>query len=731
MDLPFLNKNKSQKEYFLALLLKPYAVGAILFDNQDSKLLILSHKEEQLETELTDLDPDELIAVSDRVISYLEEAIPKGTNFEKAIFAVPYSWIEEGKIKAAQLAKLKKLCEELGLHPMGFIMSIEAIVHSLQGKEGAPITALFVEIAKNKISIYHVKAGEILNVVEGEIKDDIVQTTEELLLNFTDAGMLPSKIILLDYEDVESMQQEFIAHTWSEAISFLHLPQVVVLEKGFENEAVINGVSKQMGIEISEKIAIHSAKEEAIDVVKTEDSEFFGFAKEEEILEQKNEVEQEAKSNIIAVNDFSRFSSNNALQDKEEKEVSHINNAIRSKTLLSEVINKIKMPKLSKLPFSFGGLASRPKLIAGLIGGIALIIGFSFLYYNYILSADISVFIEQKTLERTIPITFSSENSFSEGKIKINDVVQEIEGSVSKNTTGKKETGDKAKGELTIYNRLDSPKKFTKGTIIISSNDLDFVLSDDVNIASTSSFSPTSSSVRAKVEASKFGKEYNLPSNTNFTVKSFPTSSYFAKNDTAFSGGTKKETQVVSGKDIEDLTKQILLDLEKKAIEESRKKIDSDEGILPTSIASEFLNKEFDKKEGEDADSLSFSAKVKYQLGTYKIVDLEGLIKENAKGEVPESFVLKSSDSQIEIKEVKTVKNAITAKLSAKAIFTPLIKEEDLSKKVSGKNVLSAEKLLREIPGITDVLVKVKNKIPLFPNLMPRNATKIHFEIKT
>jgi len=176
MNLPFIKKQKETKDFFLSLLIKPYRIAAILFEKTNSNLLIVSTKEEELEKEVNSISGEELVEVSDKVISFVEESVPQGTALEKTILAVPYDWISEGEIKREYLNLLKNVRDELGLVIEGFIVSIEAIIRFLQEKEGAPISSIFVEIAKNTIFIYVVRAGNIIEVKSTEAEGGIVET---------------------------------------------------------------------------------------------------------------------------------------------------------------------------------------------------------------------------------------------------------------------------------------------------------------------------------------------------------------------------------------------------------------------------------------------------------------------------------------------------------------------------------------------------------------------------
>ena len=66
----------------------------------------------------------------------------------KTIFGVKGSWVDESKINPEKLAKLKKISDELGLIPIGFLVIFEAIAFLLEKEEGAPVTTILAETGK-------------------------------------------------------------------------------------------------------------------------------------------------------------------------------------------------------------------------------------------------------------------------------------------------------------------------------------------------------------------------------------------------------------------------------------------------------------------------------------------------------------------------------------------------------------------------------------------------------
>ncbi len=742
MQFPFFKTGDPQKVFFLSLLIKPFKVGAILFEEINSKLFILSTNEVEAGKDTSELTGEELLMLADKVVSFVEGSLPQGATVEKTIFSVPHSWVEEGgKIKKEYLAKLKKVCEDLGLVPIGYIMSIEAIVHFLQRSEGAPVSAIFVEVAQSKVFVYLVRAGKILEVQEEEVEDSVLKTVEGLLKGVTSVDVLPSKIVLLDYKGVEGVQQEFLSHPWKREIPFLHIPQVIILEKGFENEATINGVASQMELEVLQDVRAlkNSPKEEEL-LEEAEPAEF-GFVKDRDIAlappetYEENKAGRELKKEEEEAPNITYFKGEK-LEDNGGKEEEHREK--KSLRLPPNIIGLFglvkKLPALKfKIPFgkAHGIGTFKTKFIVGVIALSILLILFSFFYYSFILKAQVSIFADKKAVDKTENVVFAAGANLSDSKINLELIDKEVKGDDSKNSTGKKETGEKAKGEITIYNKTESKKTFPKGTVIVGPNDLEFILTDEINVASTSSFSTTLSSAKGKVQAAKFGREYNLASGNNFTIKNLPSSSFIGKNSDAITGGTKKETTVVSEKDLDDLLDKVIQKLEKNTLATSEKELSNNEGILPKALSYEVIEKKYTKKEGDEAGSVGISATIKYSIGKYKKEDIQKVVESLSRADIPGTYAFKIDDSKIEIVDIKVSKDkTASAKLKINAIFSPKIESEKLSDALRGKGQGAAEKQIESISGVTDVVISFKNRIPLFPNILPQNSKNIIIEVK-
>lgn len=753
--LPKFTKKEKEREFFLGLLLKPSSVGAILFEQLQGKLVILSSHEILSETPSEEFSDDDLVQYSDEVISAVEQSLPTGAILQKTIFALPYNFVSDGKITTVQLKKFKKLCEDLDLTPIGFIVTIEAIAHFLQKKEGVPLTGTFIEIAHNAINVYMVRTGTVIEVLESA-RDDTVplaKTVESILKKVTSFQTLPSKMVLLAYDQMEKVHQEFLSFPWTKDLPFLHLPQVTVLEKGFENEAIINGVATQMGFEMPHGMGnvqptivtpasiptVHMQEQEVVE--NDEDSTVpqenissepqFGFVKDEDIAAKKEEDEvtmAKSSDNLAPVEPIVKHTLS---QDTSVEEAYIEDQPPLKKRSMMPDFSSIIGAVTRFIPTGGFSMQSKKLLLIPVII-LLLLGGFVYSYYAFLEKAEVILFVDKKIIDKNESVTLSPDVSTNPEKkeIKLSYVTVEKEGQAEGATTGKKETGEKAKGEITLYNKTEDKKTFDKGTTVIGPNKLEYILVDDATVASTSAFSTDFSKAKVKVEASKFGSEYNIPSGSNFSVKGTSVSSYFAKNDQAFSGGTKKDINIVAAKDLKDLEAQLATDLKEQAMPEIESQKGAGTVLVKDVLTVEIKDKKFSKKEGDEEKKVSITGTIVIKAGSYLEDDIKTFIASLTHRDVSSDFEILEAESMSKLDDIAVDKSdTVTGKLKVHAVYVPKVSSETLIKDLAGKSKGSAEQELKKIQNLSDYKIIIKNAIPFFPEMLPMKAENIQLTV--
>lgn len=705
-SLPFIKK-KNPFSYFLVLVLRNEKASAVIFEELEGKIRVIGHRTEYFQKPIEITSTEEMLEVLDKAISSAEESLPENIETQKTIFGLIESWVENDKIKKEYLAKLKKVSDELGLTPIGFLIITQAISHLIQKEEGAPVSAIFAELGGKSITVTLIKAGRIIETKSSEIHQSLPYTLDTLLKHFQASEILPARIILFDGE--KDLSQEFISHTWSKSLPFLHLPQIATLPPNFDARAVLFGAATQMGFEILEP------------------------KKKEEVIEPIPEAEKEQEEEYSSLADFGFISekdiTKSPVPQKKDKQEIVLPKSSKIKDNLSKLLSLKKIP-IKKALSLFSSIPTGKKAIwipIMAVFSIALFV----IFYLFGTSSTVVLNIKPRIIEQNKNISFSTSTASdrSQGVIAAETVSVSEEGSNSTAATGKKEIGNQAKGKVTIFNSLTQTKTLPKDTIIRSPNGLEFTLDDSLAIKGVASHSAdetvSPSTVVVSITASQIGKESNLPSGTKFSVSNFDTSEIVAKNDSPFSGGTKKEVTVISKSDVEKLIEELPKILESKAKEDIKKQISKDKNLLPIFTDIALSKKKLDKEIGQQADKITLNATVVYTGTAYKNDDLKSLGRDLIKESISSTMIVNSNNLKIDLKDITQKDKNITATLMIKALLQPKIDERTLAAKLSGKSFKDAKSLLLKIPQVDLVNISSKPDIPFLPKILTKTTNNV------
>jgi len=744
MKLPNLPKfgKKGIEEYYLSLVLRNDKASAVIFNQDNGKINVVGEHIEHFKAPLDDVSDEELLDTIDKAVSVAEKNLPEGVESQKTIFGVGIEWTENGKIKKQYLDKLKKVSEELAFKPIGFLIVPEAIAHLMHKEEGAPVTALIAEFDRKRVIIYNLIAGKIVDSKSAPLSASPVKTVESLMKNLDSTTPLPERIILFDGGD-ESLQQDFISHKWDESLNFLHVPQVTTLPSNYDARAVLNGAGSQMGLEVFETSLLgaaaahkltkpHSEKKESVAAVEEDKTlaeavSEFGFSDED--IGKKEKKETAIMDNIKEVDDSVNVE-NPKIQDQlqeipEEVKLettSDKNLPVKASLLMVSIRNGFGKIKIGGI---FGRFKRSPKKFALLLIPLILLIILGYFYF-FTRSATVTINVNSRQEQLTEDVTFSQTKATS---AKDNIISSEFltvsqDGKKSTPTTGKKETGEKAKGTVTIFNNTDSTITFTTGTLL-ANEDLTFLTDKAVTVASQSGeFEKEAGKANVTATAKGFGTDYNVGVNTRFEVDGGST--FLAKNDNAFTGGTTKTLKIVSEEDTEKLAKDLEKDLEPKAKDSILKVAAEGSVVLPNFISSKFTKESYSKDIGQEANEVSLTGVISFEGISYKKEEMEKYALEKFAEKLADDMTINSDALLITAKKLEKDKNGATGELTIKAGLVPKINEDELAKQISGK---SNQDVINELSKLSDVrsidISSTFDFLPFIGSRLPFSSSKI------
>ncbi len=741
INLPF-GRKKQQPNYFLTLTIGGEKADAIIFEELLGRVKVIGHHFESFGKMIEQATDEEILNASDKAITTAEKNLPENIQTQKTVFGVDPSWVEGGKIKKEYLLKLKKISEELELIPVGFIVTTEAICHLLTKEEGAPLSAILVQVGKDYLTATLVRAGRIIESKTSDLNESTPSTLDTLLKHLTTAEVLPSRIIVFG-ENSEKSNQDFVSYSWSKSLPFLHLPQITSLEDSFDAKSVLYGAANQMGFNISD-ISMFRKSPQVIDEMSDfnidEESsgeeevgssgptkQYFGFVEGSDVSqkaskESKQLPDKNFKQGVEEIPEELKINQ----AEKRSLPVNALLIVLGLKSILAKLAKNLKNPQ--KLSLSITNRGGKFFFIPMALFGLLLLLIFYFLFFR---AATISIDVLAKSAAKNQDVVFSTDKATSvdSSTIKSDFLSVSEDGKLTTLATGKKQTGDKAKGTVTIFNLSPGGITLESGTKIISSNNLDFTLDKSISVASPSgdATSPTPGKTDVPATALTFGTSYNLPSGTKFTVGSYSTSVVAGKNDSAFSGGTTKDITVVSKEDLDKLTADIVKNLEDKAKADLQKKVSGGSVALPNFISAGFDLKSFSKNVGDEAKDVSITATISYQFMTYSKDDLisfsQKLFSQDTKAG---NLTINSSDTSVEVTDIlkKDNKN-VSGKITIKTKILPKLDKVAIADSAKGKSFETAKKLLLKTSQVENVFISFSPNLFFFPKILPNSSGKI------
>ncbi|MEX1052635.1 MAG: hypothetical protein WEC80_02195, partial [Patescibacteria group bacterium] len=289
----------------------------------------------------------------------------------------------------------------------------------------------------------------------------------------------------------------------------------------------------------------------------------------------------------------------------------------------------------------------------------------------------------------------------------------------SKKTTGTAEVGESAKGEVTIHNFDSSEATFEGGTKLIG-NGLAYLLDSDTKVASASLTSDGSAKLpgktKAKITASDIGTDFNISSNNRFTLANLPEADYFAINEEAITGGSKKEVTTVSDEDLEILEENIL----EKAQELSEKEIDQDFKKKYTIVEQlggvELSNLIYDKELGDEATTLELKANADITYVGLNDSEVKKRIAESLKDEIEDNFVIENQNITYSVEEATDLGGEYEFDLEVRARASEKVDLSKVREVIVRKHINNISDALEEHYSVNKVELNIMHPLPFLKN---------------
>lgn len=669
----FGQKNE-QVEHFLAVKLSESTVFSAVWTIDQSRVKIGKVASEKI----TDKTFEELLKAVDRAVSGSSAETPE---VSKVIFAVPLESIVEGKIIPEELTRLRKLCKELDLFPLGYVVVAEALEQYFKEIEGSPLSAILVGLDGKDIGLSLFKAGREISSATIKRSEgatlSLAAEIEKGLKQFGHTETLPSRIILYDGDsDLTALASEITAYPWTGRLPFLHFPKVEKVPSDF----VVTAVAAAGGLQMGGKLA---------------------------------PIETEPVAELLEVSpEEAGFTTTN-----EEIRLETISTPVEPPVTNKQTTMKEKIKTLAK-KLSFLGFPKLAILIPGLVILLGAVVG-ALLYAIPQVRVIAVVDSQEFNREMVVGVETAGSADVSGDKVAGTFVETTLLGTKRGVAMGQKLVGAKAKGTVTIYSVTEG-KAFLQGTVITSPTGLKLTLEKEVSVASGDAVS--AATVTVPVEATAIGDSFNLGAGTKFSVENFSSSLYLAKNESAFSGGESHMATVVTSGDQDRLMASLSAELSEKALVDLQSKVESNQTLLPKAVTAAVAKKKFSKDIDSEADNVSLDLTMDFKGVVFSEDEVLDVFREKFGDEIPEGYMLVKSDTKVSVVEAKTDKNKNTVlTLRIKSSLVPKTDQEKIVSEIIGKDGRAAANIISRIPGVTKVQFEVTPRLvePLLQFSLP------------
>jgi len=709
MDLKsFLPNHKKDEpvEYFWSLIIEPGWVQAGIWRITGETAQVI-HGSTPYPWELE----DELVNSADTALAGAIQGFPEGIDEpSKTVFGVISSWVSDGQIKDEHLEKIKRVCSDLSLTPIGFVVIPEAISHLLKSEEGTPLNTVFVGVYKEMLEVSVYKLGNLMGTSQVNRSLSIVDDVTEGVSRFTKGDSAPSRMVLYGGKDseLEDTKRTLEDVSWQnlEGSPFIHTPSVEVVGYQRKGDAIslagaseVSGVTNLEGQKEEEEPVAAVPLEEIQNVTEVDPSDV-GFV-----------VDGNVEPQAFADSDGELYSGQTGDEygtDQEKKKFS------------------IKFPKFT-FPKLSGSKVGKPIIIGLLLIALLAIGGLA--AWWYVPKATVTLYISPRNLNEKVEITVDPGASSDPGnKILAGETVKtSVKGEKTAQTTGTKTVGDKAQGEVTLY-RVGTKLSLKAGTILRGPDSLRFVLDEDTEVPVGTASSPGTTT--AKVVAETIGAEYNLAASSSFTVGNYTTADIEAKNESDFSGGSSREISAVSADDQKGLEKDLTSELSEKAKEDLTSTLSDTDIFIDDSITTSTSSREFTQKQGDEAKSLGLKMTLDATAVTVKKSELLSLAQDQVKEKVPSGFVLREDQIETDFSFKKKEGNVYKFDVTVSANLLPLIDTDTVAQKIRGKVPTYAQDyLIKEVPGFSRAEITIKPNLPGKLKTLPQVTSHISVEV--
>ena len=668
-------------------------------------------------------------------------------KIQKATFFV-YSHLidpQTGELQDQYMEKLKSVLVANSLESLGYIEIEESLSQTYAQNEHMPLNAMLLEVDVSSVFICVYKGGKKLFHEACAKSGNVIIDIENILAKMPTSLLLPARILMYDSPAVEHESHDILMHAWNDK-RFIQLPQVGIVKESDLKGAIIHGVSQELFGQGSSRTVsnqasmVSSTGESGMQEMSSEElsqqpipsvpleQNVMGFVIGADVRTDAPHIQQSEQKLEQSFPTHEAYDYTSQSNSQMEGELSDSEGDVQT-SLWDKLTGTLsRMKGLRLLPnINSGGKIPMKKIGIGLICVLVLIGGVgSVLYFAH--SARVTVLYATEPIIESYKLT---------DEVKLTENKEVFSASAKVSTTGTDDVGEKAKGTLTLYNADDKSKTFDKGTKIKTSDGNLFIIDKAVTvdgakktITDEENILTSTSKASVTAVAEDIGTKYNIKKDVKLIIEGFSDTTYFAKSESAFTGGSSKQIQTVDKADYAALDKKIKAEIDAKSAE-TLKKISGGGGIVKALTVIDTSNQTYSKEIAEEADEVA--SQVKAQVMFYSLVDgeVKNILLDKIGSEIPDGYSLSPSQITFRITQASRDKKSkkVTLGIESKAFPQLKLDSQAVVMALRGKSLEDAEKSIRTEFKAEGIDANVTSPLPFLESRIPFFAKNISINL--
>lgn len=735
---------------YLAFVMFPDRVSIVVWKKTSGNIQILSQS--SLIDAPTGLDDD----LSRAIDTALDELGPEGLNVKEALFVVAPDWVEQGDLSVKKKRFLKVLTHDLMLEPLGYVVLSDTILAHEASQSPQPYAGVIIYDTAREWIIEHVENGQVHSTQKIGKSQDVNADHIELQSRLKTLSGVQRAILVPLHSLSQAESEASIQASLTTSLEVLEPSEVIRIAVSIGGAEILLGNPEKAAESLEEVVPVLEPSNLESDDFQTVDLSAL------ENLEQELDEDMAQDPELVPIVDIPHSPTVWDVEPQEGGRVTEVSPAgfvihrSAQDAVPDENIEYVQefdtnpVParrgfQTPKISFAFlGRLKSKllsgkkkPVVIVGVVVLLLLTLGSAGAYWQILqtYTATASVWLQPRTVEQNFTFSAGAASASSSGTLPLpGEIIAEtITVDTEVPTTGTKVTGDPASGDVTIFNKTSQTRTFAAGTRITGDGKV-FELIDEVSVASSSTdiASSTHGKTDARVRAIEIGPEGNIGKEVRFTVANFDSSSYEAISKDPFSGGTKREIQAVSQKDIDTAAQQLRVAAQEQLNDMFEQRQQDGNTIFPSgqvAVTAISASPKLNEEAKFVTVSLTASSNALQLTADQSSQEGQKLLAE----QVSENQELLPDTVQFSAQNVTVSPDGRTFLLTAsvKGEAVDRLLAEDLKREVAGLYAARAETVLGEKSGVArqEVLIEPTWVRWMFPNL-PKDHDRIKLNIK-